>query len=339
MIVENLVVTEFGSFVGKHSERLQVSRNGETVEQAPLLHLRSVLINTHGVTISADAVEVCAERGIPIHFVDSAGHCIASLYASGLGATVVTRRSQLEAAYDQRAVSFIREITSAKIHNQSATIKYIAKNRTDEPELFQELRLCAGEILDFTAQVERVANAHIDHLRTTVMGIEGSAAKRYWETVRRVIPESYGWQQRIGRGAGDPINSLLNYGYGILYGQIEQAIVLAGLDPYAGFLHADRPGKPSLVLDLIEEFRQVAVDRVVIGLANRNYAVDQDDHGKLSANCRRDFAAKILNHLDSQMRYQGKKHVLRHIIQMQARGLAAYFRGDRPAYEAYRSAW
>jgi CRISPR-associated protein Cas1 len=77
------------------------------------------------------------------------------------------------------------------------------------------------------------------------------------------MPEQYDWPGREGRGAQDPLNSLLNYGYGILYGQVEQAIILAGLDPYAGFLHADRPGKPSLTLDLIEEFRQVAIDRVV----------------------------------------------------------------------------
>ncbi len=339
MIVENLIITEYGSFVGKHSERLQVTRGGDIVQEAPLLHLRSVLINSRGVSISADAVEVCAERGIPLHFLDSSGRCLASLYSAGLGATILTRRAQLEAANDQRAVHFIHAITSAKIHNQSATIKYMAKNRSDEPDLQQELRLRADEIMDFTAQLDPVSVEEMETFRASVMGIEGSAARLYWNTVRLVLPDDYDWQQRIGRGASDPVNSLLNYGYGILYSQIEQAIILAGLDPYAGFLHADRPGKPSLVLDLIEEFRQIAVDRVVFGLVNRNYDIEQDDHGKLTLECRRGFAAKTLHHLDSLVRYSGKKYPLRGVIQMQARALAGYLRQERPSYEAFRSSW
>src|SRR5204862_398077 len=82
---------------------------------------------------------------------------------------------------------------------------------------------------------------------------------------------------REGRGATDPLNAALNYGYGILYAQVERALLLAGLDPYAGFLHADRPGKPSLVLDLIEEFRQAVVDRTLIGQVNRGVAFALDE--------------------------------------------------------------
>ncbi|MER3513307.1 MAG: CRISPR-associated endonuclease Cas1, partial [Chloroflexota bacterium] len=81
-----------------------------------------------------------------------------------------------------------------------------------------------------------------------------------------------------------------NYGYGILYGQVERALVLAGLDPYAGFIHVDRPGKPSLVLDLIEEFRQAVVDRTVLGLVNKGVALEQDEEGRLTEGTRRMLA-------------------------------------------------
>src|SRR5438477_161295 len=153
MTVE-LIVEGPGLFVGKHQGRLRVSRDKATLNEAPLLHLRQVVLVGGGIGISSDAVRACSEEGIPIHFLSSSGTALA-----GPG--------------------------------------------------------------------------------------------------------------RETRGAVDPLNSALNYGYGVLYAQVEQALILAGLDPYAGFLHADRPGKPSLVLDLIEEVRQTVVDRTVIGLVNR----------------------------------------------------------------------
>ena len=140
------------------------------------------------------------------------------------------------------------------------------------------------------------------------------------------------------RGARDGLNSALNYGYGILYGQMERALVLAGLDPYAGFIHADRPGKPSLTLDLIEEFRQPVVDRTVLGLANKGFEFKQDEDGLLAEDTRRALAEKVLERLEeSTERYEGKKQALRVIIQSQARHLATFVRGDRADYEPFRA--
>lgn len=247
MIVEHLVVDTFGSHVGKYSERLKVTKKNEMLLQAPLLHLRSVTIASRGVSISADALEACCERGIPIFFLDSLGDNFASIYAAGLTGTVLTRREQLLAYNDARGKVFILALCEAKIHNQAANLKYLAKTRVEnDPALHQELRLCSGDVLDMTATLLRLDSEAVDDLRNSVMGVEGNASRRYWSAVGRVLPPQYGWSGRHGRGATDPINSLLNYGYGILYGHIEQAILLAGLDPYAGFLHADRPGKPSL---------------------------------------------------------------------------------------------
>jgi len=99
----------------------------------------------------------------------------------------------------------------------------------------------------------------------------------------RFRPGELGWPGREGRGAHDPLNAAFNYGYGVLYGQVERALVLAGLDPYAGFIHVDRPGKPSLTLDLIEEFRAPVVDRTILGMVNRGVAVELDGDGLLGA--------------------------------------------------------
>jgi CRISPR-associated protein Cas1 len=340
MIVEHLLADTFGCAIGKYSERLKVTKQKETLAQAPLVHLRSVTIASRGVSISADALEACCERGIPIFFLDVHGDNYASIYAAGLTGTVLTRREQLFAYNDERGKKFILALSEAKIHNQAANLKYLAKTRVDsDPALHQELRLCAGEVLDMTATLLRLSGETADDLRNSIMGAEGNASRRYWSAVGQVLPPHYGWTGRHGRGATDPINSLLNYGYGILRGHVERAILLAGLDPYAGFLHADRPGKPSLVLDLIEEFRQVAVDRLVFGLAARNYKVEQDTQGRLQAGVRRAFADKVLAHLDADVRYEGKRYPLRFVIQNQARNLAAFLRRDRETYTAFKATY
>lgn len=340
MIVEHLIADQFGTHVGKYSERLKITQDKNVLAQAPLMHLQSVLIGSRGVSVSADALEACCERGIPVFFLTGTGEHFASVYAPGLVGTVLTRRAQLLSYYDGRGRAFALAIAEAKIHNQSATLKYLAKTRAEtDPAAYEELRLCAGEVLDMTANLLDVGGQTVETVREQIMGIEGVAARRYWSAVGMLFPAHYAWPGRTGRGAADPLNSLLNYGYGILYGLIEQAIVLAGLDPYAGFLHADRPGKPSLVLDLIEEFRQVAVDRPVFGLANRSFTVEQDDKGLLSKDTRRSFAAKILDHVGTDVRYEGKRYPIRYVIQNQARNLAAFLRGDRDDYPAFRATW
>jgi CRISP-associated protein Cas1 len=161
----------------------------------------------------------------------------------------------------------------------------------------------------------------------------------YWEALRVIVPEAYGWHTRHTQGATDPINSLLNYGYGILRTQVERAVMYAGLDPFGGFVHADRPGKPSLALDLIEEFRQTAIDRVVVGLATRQFSVAQDEQGMLSVETRRAFAEHVQTHLQSQVRYHGQQTALAHVIQAQAREIAAYVRGNREGYEPFKASW
>jgi CRISPR-associated protein Cas1 len=160
------------------------------------------------------------------------------------------------------------------------------------------------------------------------MGIEGQCGYLYWQAIGLVIPEEYGWTGRRKRHATDPVNCLLNYGYGILYGEVQNALVIAGLEPYAGLLHTDRPGKPSLTLDLIEEFRAPIVDRTVVGLVNRNYQVEFDANGKLEREFRKGYAEHILSRLNAQGTYEDKRFQLRSIIQLQARKLAAAMRGE-----------
>jgi len=361
MILQHLILENHGDFLGKHSERLIVSNKaGEKTAQAPLMHLESVTIASNGVSLSADAVRECAERGIPIFFVSKSGTPYASLYASGLAATVLTRREQVLAYRDARGVHIPLQIARGKIRNQANLLRYASKYRKESaPALFETLQVCIGEVDEHVAELDQLqqrvkavsADAAaeetaqggplypIDLWRGQLLSIEGRAAHHYWQAIKQIVPERYGWPGREGRGAKDPLNSALNYGYGVLYGQVERALVLAGLDPYAGFMHVDRPGKPSLTLDFVEEFRQTVVDRTVLGLANKNVDFEQDERGYLEADIRKRLAEKVLARLESAEPYEGKRLPLRAIIQSQARRLAQYLRAERDQYSAFVAAW
>jgi CRISPR-associated protein Cas1 len=225
----------------------------------------------------------------------------------------------------------------------------MAKYRKETaPAIYEELRLRADEVADGVIDLQTLmkspeiveeGRAMIDDWREKIMGIEGQSAKLYWGAVKQVLPESYSWPGREGRGATDPVNCALNYGYGILYGAVERALVLAGLDPYAGFAHVDRPGKPSLTLDFIEEYRAPVVDRTVFGLVNKGVKLEQDERRRFTKETARMLAEKIHDRLESGEPYEGKRHPLRAIIQSQARHLATFFRGDREAYEPFVMSW
>lgn len=169
------------------------------------------------------------------------------------------------------------------------------------------------------------------------MGTEGTAGRIYWEGVKEIIGHKVEFFGREHRGATDEVNSLLNYGYGILYSQVWGAVINAGLEPFAGFLHVDRPGKPSLVLDMVEEFRQPVVDRSVIAFVNLGINIGMKD-GLLDADTRKNIGDKVMERLLSTESYQGKQYQIRSIIQMQARKLASFLRGEG-VYKAFSFKW
>lgn len=342
--IQHLIVDEFGSFVAKHQGRLRVTCQGEKRLDAPIMHLETVLVTGRGVSLSSDVVAACAEEGIPIHFLDSRGQPVGTFYSAGLAATIETRRAQLAAREDGRGLTVALAIAEGKLRNQVNLLKYMSKNRREkEPALFEAVRLLADDVQDHLAELERLRleplYTMIDGCRGQLLSIEGRAAQKYWRGIGKLLLVEAGWPGRVTQGATDSFNSALNYGYGILYSQIERALVLAGLDPYAGFLHTDRPGKPSLVFDMVEEFRQTVVDRTVMAIFNRGTAIAMDERGKLTEAARRSVAEKVLARLEAVELYEDKRHPLRQIIQMQARHLATYLRRERTQYSAFVSAW
>ena len=334
----NLVINNFGTFLGKTSERLVVKENGKVVQEVPFFDLAQITITTSGASLSSDVIRMCMEHGVQINFLSSTGQPYAKISSPQLTATVQTRREQMMAYLDQRSVVLAKAFVTGKIKNQVNTLKYFAKHRKEaKRESYEQVMSAAQKMNDILQDLEGYHGQNIDEVRGQLLSIEGRASAIYWQQVALILEGKVDFPGREHRGAEDPFNSMLNYGYGILYAQLWSAILLAGLEPFAGFMHTDRPGKPSLVLDLIEEFRQPVVDRTVIAMFSKGYKV-QLEEGKLAADTRKDLAGKILAQLNSTENYHGKKHKLTTIIQSQARSIATFVRKEGK-YRPFIGGW
>ena len=330
-----LFVSGFGLFVGKKSERVVVKKGKAVCAQAPFVRLQEIVIASRGVTFSSDLLEELCERGIRVACLSSSGRPMALITSPLLTATVETRRAQFAARDDQRGAELCRWVVAGKIHNQEKLLRYFGKSREGERKAV--LERAASALRQLRRQAVKVEGGSADAVRPSLMGLEGTAGRLYWEQVQGMLPEGLGFEGRVHRGAGDGVNAALNYGYGILYSHVWGAVMNAGLEPFAGFMHVDRSGKPSLVLDLVEEFRQPVVDRALLTWLNKGGQV-RLVNGLLDADSREAVAGRVLLRLVSTETHRGKSHQVRSIIQMQARLAAGAVRGLRK-YRPFSFKW
>jgi CRISPR-associated protein Cas1 len=282
-------------------------------------------------------MELC-QRGIQINFLQGTGKPYAKITSPMLSATVLTRREQINAIDDERSIRFSKTVVSGKINNQRKLLNYFGKyiKKTSE-QRFELIEKKAQLLRKYEKQVKEIKGRNVNEARNELLGVEGVSGRIYWEGIQEIIQGKTEFFGRITRGATDKVNSMLNYGYGILYSQVWGAVVTAGLEPFAGFLHVDRPGKPSLVLDLVEEFRQPVVDRTVISYVNLGESIKMEG-GLLDSGTRKATSRKILERLESKESYSGKKYQIRSIIQIQARNLAGFLRGEKE-YKPFSFKW
>lgn len=333
-----LIVSGYGAFLSKVSERLTVKKGKKIIYEFPFFRLSEVTVASKGVTLSSNLITELCERGIQINFLHGTGKPYAKIVAPALTATVQARREQILALNDERSAKFSRLIVEAKVGNQMKLLRYFGKYlKTSDPERFEKVDAIARALAGIPQKVRAVKGKDVDEIRGTLMGLEGTAGRLYWGGVKEIISQKAEFMGRVHRGATDTVNALLNYGYGILYTQVWGAVITAGLEPFVGFLHVDRPGKPSLVLDLVEEFRQPVVDRTVIANVNMGQKSKMEG-GLLDAGTRKEFSARVLERLESRETYRGKKYQIRSIIQIQARSLASFLRGDGK-YRPFRFKW
>jgi CRISPR-associated protein Cas1 len=344
--MEPLHISQRGIFLGKHSERLVVRQGKETLEEHPLLHLEQVLVSGRGVSFSTDLIEECCARGIPITLLTPGGKPYARVASSTLTATVRTRREQISAYHDGRGVRLACALVSGKLRNQANLLRYFGKYcKGRREDVFDRLAADARAILALAGEVAGLPGETVDELRVTLLNREGRAGALYWDGVKALLGGKTEFHGREHRGAADPVNAAFNYGYGILQSQVWSAVTLAGLEPFAGFVHVDRPGKPSLVLDLMEEFRQPVVDRPLLAAWGRGWNLEMEEAGPddegpsfLSKSARDMVAARVLERLETPALHENKRSALKNVIQRQARRLAVAVRGEAE-YEPFLSGW
>lgn len=265
LIQNTLYVLTQGAYVHRDHLALQVKIDGAVRLAVPAHNLQAVSVFGN-VMVSPGALHLCAESGISMTFLSESGRLLARVDGPVSG-NVLLRRKQFRQADDVAVCSrMARSFVAGKIQNCRANLLRAARdNATVEDQT--ALRWAAEET---ASAIRRLAfTESMDEIR----GIEGNAARVYFRVFGSMIRrnrETFRPQGRTRRPPLDPCNALLSFAYALLLSDCSAGLTAAGLDPNVGFLHTDRPGRPSLALDLMEEFRPMLADRLVLTLVNRN---------------------------------------------------------------------
>ena len=333
-----LLINRPGVFLGKTKRGVSVKERGVKLYEAPFINLKHISILSHGVTISSNVVFWCAERKIPIDFIGIDGRPYAKLFqptfpSASLGI------AQLNAYQNGKAIVLAKKFVLGKIKNQINLLKYYHKYRKnwdkDFVELFQE-RIRHMESL--AREATNIYEAGMETLRGRLFSIEGRVASHYWDLIETMLSDYVVFEGRVRKGATDLLNSLLNYGYGILYSRIWDAVLLAELNPYISYLHKPQRGKPTLVFDLIEEFRQQAVDRPVFSLITKGEEL-KIEKGLLTAETKKRLVERILERINTVETFRGRQMRLYEIMNGQARAIATFLEGKSDQYRPYIGRW
>lgn len=326
--MRELVLKEYGASLRTRRGLLVVSRaGGEKVELSPS-ELDLVVIASGGVSVTARAVRLLMRHGVDLVFLDERGQPVGRVYPPFINKTVLTRRKQYEAYFTAARWSVVYAIVEAKIRNQANLLKYYAK-ALEAPVL----REAAEEVLRALHDLPRALGD-----AGAVVSVEAKAARAYWGGVALLLPRELGFEGR-DHDSLDPVNLCLNYCYALLYSRCWRALVLAGLDPYAGFLHADRSGKESLVYDFSEMFKPSAVDRMLISAFREGWR-PRVESGLISRDSRAELVSRFSQWMKRRVRpTSGEPCTLDQALKRWAVGLASYLRGEAGDFKGFVEPW
>lgn len=277
-----------------------------------------------GSAISTDAIALAVKYNIDIVIVENNGHPFGRFWHSKLGSTTKIRKKQLEFSLDSRGLDWTKSWIELKLTNQIEYITDLIKHRK---RLADELHRRKESITNLRNAIIELDGNSVDDIAEILRGLEGSAGRHYFTSLGMAIPEGFKFDKRSFRPAKDPFNAMLNYAYGILYSRIERALMLAGLDPYIGFLHRDDYNMKSMVFDFIEPYR-IYAERCVFGLFSRkkvNHSWFQEIPGGISLNKEGKpvLVENFVNYLDEdKIRYNGRNLSRSHCIQLDAHSFA-----------------
>jgi CRISPR-associated protein Cas1 len=231
------------------------------IRRVSALKVNSIIMHK-SATISTDAVLTAIENEIEILFFDRIGKPKGRIWSNKYGSISTIRKNQIQFAKSQKGLQWIIKNLSKKLDNQNALLLSLGKPDGSSDRYIEK---ATARIHAYLEKIQAVKGDSISDVASKLRGYEGNASRIYFETINMHLPEQYHFAARSQHPAFDMFNSMLNYSYGILYGKIEGALILAGIDPYIGVMHRDDYNRPVLVYDAIENFRAWA-DYVVINL-------------------------------------------------------------------------
>lgn len=315
-----LYVTQPDAVVSKTYEAFAVAlkqEDGSWKKQSIPVQTVEQVVLMGNPQVTGDALVYALELGIPVHYLSSFGKYLGSALPG------YSRNGQLRLAQYQLysnsepRLALVKEIVTAKIHNQYAVL--YRHNQRDNT-----LKQRKSEVN---------TQATIDQVR----GIEGVAAREYFACWSAMLDAEWGFQGRNRRPPTDPVNALLSFAYGLLRVQVTAGVHVAGLDPYIGYLHEVSRGQPALVLDVMEEFRPLVADNVVLAVLNNREIKRQDFSESLGAYRLSDKGRKtFLQAFERKMSDEFKHPVFeyrctyRRAIELQARLLARHLQENIP---------
>ncbi len=334
--LNTLFVTSEDTYLSKEGEAVVVKQG----EDAPLripIHMLSAVVLLAPAKMSPYVMALCAERDVAVSFLDANARFLARVEGRMSG-NVLLRKSQFRVSETpEQALLIARAFVQAKIHNCRMLLGRAVRDHGDESGVLAACRDQLGGCLK-----RATAAADVDSLR----GIEGEGARRYFGAFPALIrnPDpALRMDGRTRRPPKDPVNALLSFAYALLALDMRSACESVGLDPQVGFLHADRPGRASLALDLAEEFRPVIADRVVLSLLNRQQldgrSFEREASGgvRLTDESRRTFLMEYQKRKQEELKHPflGDQITLGLAPLLQARLLARALRGDLDGYPPF----
>ncbi len=312
------------SFVIRYRENEQMQR-----QAIPAQKVSEVVIGA-GCHITSGAIELLLALEVPVSFVNFHDRYIGAL-CTPVNGNQALRRAQYAASEDDSfCLSLARSFIAGKTNNQRTLILRYARECSDLEPAAEGMKAMIGALS--TAP-------DID----TVMGMEGQTAKLHFQSLSTICGSEWAFSGRNRRPPRDPVNAMLSYGYAILEGHVTSALHRTGLDPYVGFMHAPFPGRRSLALDLMEEFRPVIVDSAILGIiGNRMLKPDRfetsNEGCRMSDDARKVFLGKLQARFDQTTTHPitQEKTTYSKLIYSQARQIASILFGEWSDYTPLR---
>ena len=323
-----IFINTYGTYLHVKDEMFQIKIREVETKEVKVNHIAAHKITSFiiskGAALSTDAIALALKHNIDIVVVENNGHPMGRFWHSKLGSTTKIRKEQLKASMNKAGVEVIKEWLGQKLENQADFLQDLKKHRTQMHVTLDEK---IASILEFRQNILNSEAQSIKEVDDSFRGWEGSAGRQYFDALSQCMPEAFAFKGRSFRPAKDEFNAMLNYAYGILYSRIERALMLAGLDPFVGFMHRDDYNTKSLVFDFIEPYR-IHAERFVFRLftgKKTNKAFFSAHAGGISLNeeGKAFFVAPYLEYLDSEkIRYKGRLQTRMNAVQLEAHRFA-----------------